>query len=166
MTTNITNGRPRQSLADQIDRLDETLAHLDRLAQALPGAIADAVGHAVSAAATVAGNEPRRKPEVRDGSPASPAKGPPALGRALGAAGRWAGAVLTATVAKRTPVGLPAVGRRVGYALACGAGLALAGYLAAPWLTAALAGFGGTCAALLAQARKPLRLVVRTLTAD
>jgi hypothetical protein len=163
MTTNITNGRPRQSLADQIDRLEETFVRLDRLAQALPGAIA--VGHAVSAAATVAGNEPDWQPDVQGGSP-PPAPPGLALGRVVGAAGRRAAAVVTATGARRTPVGLPAVGRRVGYALACGAGLALAGYLAAPWLTAALAGLGGTCAALRAQARRRLRLVARALAAD
>jgi hypothetical protein len=107
-----------------------------------------------------------------------PSAAPPGTGgvgdavrRAVTAAVRRASAAAVAASAAtagglRHALMLWALRRQVVFALACGSSVALAGYLAAPWLSAALGGFGGTCAALLAQAKRPLRQWQRLVSAD
>src|SRR5581483_3165925 len=62
MTTSMTNGRARKSLAEQIDRLD---AILDGLADALNGAVAQAVTEAVAVAVKAAVAETLTNPDLR-----------------------------------------------------------------------------------------------------
>src|SRR5262245_19983946 len=62
MTTSMTNGRTRKSLAEQIDRLDMIL---DGLADALNEAVAQAVKEAVAFAVKAAVAETLTNPELR-----------------------------------------------------------------------------------------------------
>src|SRR4051812_44556921 len=87
MTTMMTNGRARKSLADQIDRLDVIL---DGLADALNQAVAEAVAVAVKAAVA----EALASPELRRRTVPAPEQ--PSLLRRLLAKLRRAAAAVTA----------------------------------------------------------------------
>lgn len=169
------NGRPRKSLADQIDRLDATLVQFDRLldglAEALQSTVADAVVGAVRAAVQATVQEFAAQSAAL-ALPAPPEM--PKAGRvwdaARGAARRCAAAARSAAAVVCGGLGhvarLWVARRQVAWALACGMAMAAVGYLAAPWLTAMVGGFGGACAALAAQARRPVARLLDALAPD
>jgi len=189
MNAAITNGRPRKSLGDQIDRLETTLAQfdtmLDGLADGLQNTIADAVGSAVVTAVTTAVqttlSELLRQPELfaRAGLAVPPPEARRswlsrlAQGVRNGIRSFFRG-IQTLLQAGVKTVGhgvrqltlLWALRRKLGLALGWGAMTAVVGYLAAPWLTAAFSGFGAVCAALIAQAKRPVCQLLNTLATD
>ncbi|HEY1377750.1 MAG TPA: hypothetical protein VGF55_13205 [Gemmataceae bacterium] len=121
MTTMMTNGRARKTLADQIDRLD---AILDGLADALNQAVAEAVKEAVAVAVQAAVAETLAHPELRRRvTPA--AERPSPLRRLLAKVRRAAGAVTA---------GVCGFARRAAAAVA-GAPRAVAARVAGAWIT-------------------------------
>src|SRR4051794_1032762 len=88
MTTTMTNGRARKSLADQLDRLDLILTGL---ADALNEAVAQAVKDAVKAAVAETLAHPDGAPRLT--APATPSR-PSARGRLVARARQVAGKVV------------------------------------------------------------------------